>query len=125
MTNGQGIENHFVVMMIDNGKKRKDIRQELSLGYQDVKKRDKRSLMDRIKEFFVDIKPVTAVGISTSINKPHADNFTICTIIYDMSDKDIIVRNITCPLLNLSGYTLWPTVCFFLLEELSHLLPIL
>ena len=56
MTNGQGIENHFVVMMIDNGKKRKDIRQELSLGYQDVKKRDKRSLMDRIKEFFVDIK---------------------------------------------------------------------
>ncbi len=56
MTNGQGIENHFVVMMIDNGKKRKDIRQELSLGYQDVKKRDKRSLMDRIKEFFADIK---------------------------------------------------------------------
>tara|TARA_B100001013_G_C24279135_1_gene312101 strand:+ start:153 stop:299 length:147 start_codon:yes stop_codon:yes gene_type:complete len=42
--------------MIDNGKKRKDIRQELSLGYQDVKKRDKRSLMDRIKEFFADIK---------------------------------------------------------------------
>ena len=34
----------------------KDIRQELSLGYQDVKKRDKRSLMDRIKEFFADIK---------------------------------------------------------------------
>ena len=56
MTNGQGIENHFVVMMIDNGKKRKDIRQELSLGYQDVKKRDKRTLMDRIKEFFADIK---------------------------------------------------------------------
>ena len=56
MTNGQGIENHFVVMMIDNGKKRKDIRQEASLGYQDVKRRDKRSLMDRIKEFFADIK---------------------------------------------------------------------
>ena len=34
----------------------KDIRQEASLGYQDVKRRDKRSLMDRIKEFFADIK---------------------------------------------------------------------
>jgi len=34
----------------------KDIRQEASLGYQDVKRRDKRSLMDRIIEFFADIK---------------------------------------------------------------------
>ena len=71
------------------------------------------------------MKPVTAVGISTSINKLHADNFTICMITYDMSDKDIIVRNITCPLLNLSGCILWPNVCFFLLEERNHRLPTL
>jgi hypothetical protein len=51
MKNGQGIENRFVVMTTDSGKRVKvwkDIRQESSLGYQDVKKRDKRSLMDRI-----------------------------------------------------------------------------
>ena len=52
----QRIENNFIMMTVDSGKKRKDIRQELSLGYQDVKKRDKRTLMDRIKEFFADIK---------------------------------------------------------------------
>ena len=44
------------IMNNDNDDKVKDIRLESSLGYQDVKKRDKRSLMDRIKEFFVDIK---------------------------------------------------------------------
>ena len=59
MKNGQGIENRFVVMATDSGKRvmvSKDIMQESSLGYQDVKRRDKRSLMDRIIEFFADIK---------------------------------------------------------------------
>ena len=49
----------FIMMTADSGKRVrvwKDIRQEASLGYQDVKRRDKRSLMDRIKEFFADIK---------------------------------------------------------------------
>ena len=59
MKNGQGIENRFIMMRVDSEKRVrfwKDIRQEASLGYQDVKRRDKRSLMDRIKEFFADIK---------------------------------------------------------------------
>ena len=59
MKNGQGIENRFVVMATDSGKRVrvcKDIRQESSLGYQDVKRRDKRSLMDRIIELIADIK---------------------------------------------------------------------
>ncbi len=54
----QGIENRFIMMTADSGKKRKDIRQELSLGYQDVKKRDKRSLMNRIKGFFAWIRDI-------------------------------------------------------------------
>ena len=59
MKNGQGIENRFVVMATDSGKRVrvwKDIRQEASLGYQDVKRRDKRSLMERIIEFVPGIK---------------------------------------------------------------------
>ena len=54
----QGIENRFIMMTAESGKKRKDIRQELSLGYQDVKKRDKRSLMNRIKGFFAWIRDI-------------------------------------------------------------------
>ena len=51
--------NRFIMMRVDSEKRVrfwKDIRQEASLGYQDVKRRDKRSLMDRIIEFFADIK---------------------------------------------------------------------
>ena len=47
------------MMTADSGKRVriwKDIRQEASLGYQDVKMRDKRSLMDRIIELLADIK---------------------------------------------------------------------
>lgn len=59
MKNGQGIENRFIMMRVDSEKRVrfwKDIRQEASLGYQDVKRRDKRSLMDRIIELIADIK---------------------------------------------------------------------
>ena len=52
-------ENRFIMMRVDSEKRVRfwiDIRQDASLGYQDVKRRDKRSLMDRIIEFFADIK---------------------------------------------------------------------
>ena len=49
MKRERGIENRLIMMTADSGKKVKDIRDEVSLGYMDLQKKNNISLLDRIK----------------------------------------------------------------------------